>query len=411
MAKLLWTQKQDIGPPPRYAHAMVYDAARRRVLLFGGDSLAGHLFNDTWEWDGSDWTQVEDLGPGPRGGHSMAYDSTRNRTVVFGGNSGGADLNDTWEWDGSSWTQLQNAGPGPRAFHGTAFDAARGRVVLFGGQPLSGGAPFQDTWEWDGENWSQLEDSGPAPRSGHAMTYDRVRQRTVLFGGAGTGAAFSDTWEWDGTSWRHVQDVGPRGAVGAAMVFRTKVSTLFGGITTSAGAAPRELFGLTWEWNGAHWTARQDMGVGPRLGHAMAFDSARGRVVLFGGVTVPPESTGAASSLKGDTWEHADVTSPGGNGGGGTVTGMLASVSAAPDPVMRGGSLTVTVTLAGPLNVTVAALVDVLGVRQLMIPPAVLSGSTQFLIPRVLPMPLPASLPIVATGPDGVSVSTTVTVL
>ena len=32
----LWTQKEDIGPSPRYGHGMVYEDARQRVVLFGG---------------------------------------------------------------------------------------------------------------------------------------------------------------------------------------------------------------------------------------------------------------------------------------------------------------------------------------------------------------------------------------
>ena len=50
MARYLWTQKEDIGPAPRAGHAMAYDSARSRTILFGGDALAGNFLNDTWEW-------------------------------------------------------------------------------------------------------------------------------------------------------------------------------------------------------------------------------------------------------------------------------------------------------------------------------------------------------------------------
>ncbi len=60
MAKLLWTQKQDIGPRPRLGHAMAYDSTRQRIVLFGG-RLVGTRFGDTWEWDGANWTQVQDI--------------------------------------------------------------------------------------------------------------------------------------------------------------------------------------------------------------------------------------------------------------------------------------------------------------------------------------------------------------
>ncbi len=51
MSELLWTQKQDVGPSARSDAAMVFDAARSRVVLFGGaGGSAATLFNDTWEW-------------------------------------------------------------------------------------------------------------------------------------------------------------------------------------------------------------------------------------------------------------------------------------------------------------------------------------------------------------------------
>jgi hypothetical protein len=102
MAKVLWTQKQDMGPRPRVGHAMTYDATRRRVVLFGGDALANLLFGDTWEWDGDSWTQVQDLGPAARAFHAMAFDSARRRTVLFGGRGTNGILGDTWEWDPTS---------------------------------------------------------------------------------------------------------------------------------------------------------------------------------------------------------------------------------------------------------------------------------------------------------------------
>src|SRR5262245_16947650 len=38
----------------RSAHVMAYDAARERVVLFGG-TLVHALLGDTWEWDGVSW--------------------------------------------------------------------------------------------------------------------------------------------------------------------------------------------------------------------------------------------------------------------------------------------------------------------------------------------------------------------
>ena len=62
MASLFWTQRLHFGPAARAGHAMAYDVARQRVLLFGGRSVDGNL-GDTWAWEGAFWTQVAETGP------------------------------------------------------------------------------------------------------------------------------------------------------------------------------------------------------------------------------------------------------------------------------------------------------------------------------------------------------------
>lgn len=419
MAKLLWTQKQDVGPRSRFGHAMAFDPNRQRVVLFGGNILNNQLLKDTWEWNGEDWTQVEDIGPSARSGHAMAYDTARSRLVLFGGNTGAADVRDTWEWDGTAWTQVQDTGPSARIGHAMVFDSARGRVLLFGGAPTAG-APLADTWEWDGTDWVQVEDAGPAPRQGHAMAYDTVRSRAVMFGGVGatTQDGLADTWEWDGTVWTQVQDIGPEGCVHGALVFKSSTSSLFGGISTLANVATRQLFGMTWEWNGQHWTARQDIGVGPRVGHAMAFDTVRGRVVLFGGLDVAFDDTQAPSHLKGDTWEHPDAA--GGGGGppppGGEPTDAIAvsSVDVVPNPVHPGEDFTITVTLvtvapAGGAAVAIDGDFGPLG--SIVVPAGSTTGSMTVQMPLDIGdyVILPVDVTITATG-GGVTQSTVLTI-
>lgn len=44
------------------------------------------VFSDTWKGDGRDWTQRSPTnGPSGRSGHAMAYDVARRRMVLFGG--------------------------------------------------------------------------------------------------------------------------------------------------------------------------------------------------------------------------------------------------------------------------------------------------------------------------------------
>jgi hypothetical protein len=394
MAKLLWTQRQDIGPRPRVKHGMAYDAARQRTLLFGGDMFGGHLVNDTWGWDGVNWTQLENRGPSERRGHAMTYDAARSRVVLFGGTSATGDMNDTWEWDGEAWTQMQNTGPAPRASHAISFNSARQRTVLFGGATSGvNGQPFNDTWEWDGSDWGQVDDGGPSPRASHAMAYDSVRARLVLFGGVGLARiGLADTWERDDAAWRQVQDFGPEGAFLASMVFRRNVTELFGGVSALPDVAAGRVFGLTWEWDGAHWTARQDIGVGARLGHAMAFDSARSRVVLFGGVTVINEDPNA---LRGDTWEHADVKhdgEPQPAGGGGIVGPSIQALIVEPNPARAQDALTITVRLNAPVTnvptivdiaITIGAdpVIVVPNITSILIPAGIAVGVRQVLLP------------------------------
>jgi hypothetical protein len=299
MARIYWTQKQDIGPAPRADHSMAFDSNRGRAVLFGGTDPISRLFNDTWEWDGQNWTQMANTGPAERLLFALAFDSQRKQTVLLGGAGSGAQggvFSDTWGWDGESWTQLADSGPGPRSGHALAFDNDRQRTVLFDGA-LRG-----DTWEWDGEAWTQVADTGPPARKLHCMAYDSNRGRTVLFGGVDPSGTviFGDTWEWDGAIWTQVADFGADPCVSAALAFKKDSVALFGGNNPTD---PVRVFGNTWTWDGRHWTLRQDIGPGPRSQHAMAFDSGRERLVLFGGLL----AVGSRGTIRDDTWEHFEV--------------------------------------------------------------------------------------------------------
>jgi hypothetical protein len=326
MASVLWTQKQDIGPKARTGHAMVYDLQQRRITLFGGDSLDGFLRRDTWAWNGESWTQVQDIGPTGRTSHAMAYDSARHRTILFGGRTQTGTVGDTWEWDGEHWTQVADLGPSARSAHAMVFDSVRVRTLLFGGEAPNGEL-LNDTWAWDGNEWVQQEDTGPSPRSGVALAFDSKRARAVLCGGAEVkGVGLGDTWEWDGVTWTRATDFGPDACSGAAMAFNGISVQLYGGIGDLSFGASATLFQLTWEWDGKLWTARQDMGPGPRMGHTLAFDTARSRLVLFGGLAVPPGSENAAQRVMGDTWEAPT----------GPVFVDLAGLDITPNPVFPG---------------------------------------------------------------------------
>jgi len=77
--------------------------------------------------------------------------------------------------------------------------------------------------------------------------------------------------------------------MGCGIVYNGKTMLLFGGKKDTT------FFKNTWEWDGKHWTQRQDIGPAARAFAALAYDSKRQRAVLFGGV---------GQSLFGDTWEQ-----------------------------------------------------------------------------------------------------------
>ena len=151
------------------------------------------------------------IGIGVRNGHAMTYDGARRKVLLFGGADDTQVCSDTWEWDGKCWNRLSSTGPGPRTFAALAYDSVRKRVVLFGGNRALFGKTEEDikllgdTWEWDGQKWLEIKAPGPLPRAEAAMTFDRKRRRVLLFGGYNRSGSklnrLGDTWEWDGVRW------------------------------------------------------------------------------------------------------------------------------------------------------------------------------------------------------------------
>ncbi|WP_438031795.1 Kelch repeat-containing protein [Sorangium sp. So ce204] len=340
-----WVEQVFTGLPSTSAYAMAYDAARGRTVLFGGKGRFDDLNNETWEWDGAAWTRITPTGasPSPRADHAMAYDAARKRVVLFGGFAGGTSRGDTWTWDGRTWTEVRPAGssPAPRHAHTMTYDPARRRITLFGGSRVVN-TGLDDTWEWDGTAWAEITPVGssrPSPRFDHMMAYDAARNRIVLYGGIYYNARFQDlstlpdTWEWDGTTWTERLSVGPSLAWDAAHAMaydapRDRVVLLLGSSTWEwdgaswtkrlpAGSSPSSVDnamvydvargrivavddGETWLWDGAEWTKRTfaDASPGGRWSAAVAYDTARSRVLLFGG-----DVAGAT-----DTWEWNGAT-------------------------------------------------------------------------------------------------------
>lgn len=277
-----WSQVPlGVSPPPRSHHAMVYDSARDRVVLFGGRHPQAGDLSDTWEWDGAGWSQVfPAAAPSPRSFHAMAYDPLRQVTVLFGG---GANLDDTWEFDGTNWTpRVVASPPAGRTAHALAADPVVGGVLMYSG--WNGATTFSDTWRWDGAVWQALAPSTvPGLREGPAMATDPLRARIVLWGGWHSQAG--EVWEWDGFDWRSIAAApGPGWRHTHSMAFDPVAQrvVMFGGSSYSG------LHSDIWEWDGQAWTALAATG-GPtgRVGTTMAVDGDRRRMLVFGGDANP----------------------------------------------------------------------------------------------------------------------------
>lgn len=358
-------RKLAASPPPLTGVAMVYDATRQRIVVYGGIGEQSAV-DQTWEYDGVTWKQREFvLRPHPRLRHAMVYDHTRQRAVMFGGRHAGLLAeNDTWEYDGQQWLPRELAvAPAPRFWHAMTYDENRDVVVLFGGS--DGSTLFNDTWEFDGVAWQQRVFAGdapvPAPREGARMVYDLAQQRSVLFGGRNGSTYYRDIWQYDGQQWvqvfASVNAISARALGGLAYDTDRRRTIIFGGrnaansfgdtsfyangVFSTSGVLPflaRALASMTydamrqrlvllggivsstsfplqeqWEFDGLTW-ARVVPATQPpaRAGHSMVYDEVRHCIVLFGGRVVVADTSGGLTIYRwivnNDTWEFDGIT-------------------------------------------------------------------------------------------------------
>ena len=201
---MTWSLLQASGPPySRWNTALAYDEVRKSVWLYTTTVATDTQpsVSQIWEWNGTTWAQHNPaVLPPPRSDTSLVYDMARKVTVLFGGQFTDTTTrtlyNDTWEWDGSNWLQKETVNsPSARFDHPMVYDRAAQRVVLFGGQ-IAAGVDNQ-TWQYDGTNWEQLSPvESPSARDQHAMAYDTQTGHVVLVGGrAAIQGAMSDVWE------------------------------------------------------------------------------------------------------------------------------------------------------------------------------------------------------------------------
>ncbi len=311
-----WRQQTPgTSPSPRQYHAMAYDSANNKVVLFGG--LNGGYLDDTWTYDvaSNTWNNENPAtAPSPRRSHAMAYDSANNKIVLFGGYNGvGPCDGETWTYDVASNTwnnENPGAPPSPRDSHSMTYDSANNKIVMFGGSDGLGGY-YGDTWTYDvaSNTWNN-ENPGtqPSSRYGHAMAYDSANNKTVMFGGT-SGISLGDTWTYDvaTNTWNNENPASaPSSRYRHAMAYDSENNKviLFGGASGIYLGDTR-----TYDTGTNTWS-EEDGALSPmaRSNHAIVYDSNRRTTVLFGGDD--------GSNLHNDTWHLEIGLNPWGNAGG-----------------------------------------------------------------------------------------------
>lgn len=221
---------------------------------------------------GEGWTLAAGVGPSS---YEVCYDESRQRTVLFSGTT-------TYEWDGTTWETVAVLGPPDRGAAAMAYDPAGQRCLLFGGYSSMGGR--KDLWSWDGVTWTQLASAPPEAlgRGDFAMAFDRGRNRLVVHGGwPGSGLLLTDTLEYDpGTnSWSRwaTSPIGNRYAHKMAYDEARGEIILHGGYYFANKND-------TWRWNGSAWSFASNTGPA-RYVFGMTYDSGRQQAVIHGGTT------------------------------------------------------------------------------------------------------------------------------
>ncbi len=304
LAQRRWEEVQAGGAKPaaRFGHTLLHDAARRRLILFGGQ--ASGFFSDVWAFglDSGAWQQLagNEAGPSDRYGHSAILDEARGRMVISHGFTDAGRFDDTWAFDLASnrWSNITPSGTRPlkRCLHHAVYDPANSQMLLYGGCASGfGPCPLGDLWSFDlnTNRWTERTPSPRPPARQHfGISFDRVRSRLLLYGGSG-GGTLNDTWAWDpaANSWQQpaVDGAPPVGRSRHESTYAAdRGTTFFFGGSTSAGYS-NEL----WMLGTGFMPAQQVVApgellelygsnLGPVNGVAFAFDTLTGKLPTSG---------------------------------------------------------------------------------------------------------------------------------
>ncbi len=237
------------GPTASQCSRMTFDSLRNESVLLNFDGFVNQVFT----WDGATWTP---RGATPFWGHQrgMVYDPVRDRVVVT------TNSDQVWEWDRNIW-QMRATTPTARS------------LVWHGGQQKVLALDAAGLWHWNGNAFALQPGSAPpvvsVPYFAASLAYDVARGILV--------ATYPNyrMLEWNGTAWSSSgSNTHPNmlyaPPLGGVIGFYDGPDTLFWNPAQQrwdplpVGGAPSPIY------------RSQSDGL-----LSMAFDSQRGRVVLF----------------------------------------------------------------------------------------------------------------------------------
>jgi hypothetical protein len=286
-----WVKGSSDGAPfQRIGHSLLYDSARDRVLLFGGEGFGTNT--ETWSLDPAlNWRKVEapfDPYSTPVDNPAVVYHEVADSILVFGGEGAVGDTSQLIMLNLShlDWRSLSPfTSPGERSGHQMVYNSQDQIAFLFGTLSKIPSLDTTGLFSLDNNTWWFPGGVGPDRRLDHSMAYDSVNNRVVLFGGSNESQLFSDTWvfNFQNNSWIEViTNPTPSGRKDHSMAFDPSSGSvlLFGG----QGDAGR--FDDTWIFNVStqRWQ-KMNPTTSPsgRFGHSITVDESTGKAVLFGG--------------------------------------------------------------------------------------------------------------------------------
>lgn len=303
--------QQSEPPPAGEDCSVIYDARRRRMILYGGKNDQNLNLNQTWVLDLTTgrWGNVTRPAPNPppREDHTVIYDPVGDRMILYGGEADKGTENGTWSLDlkTMTWKDITSPGAPRREDHTAVYDSKRKRMVIYGGRDANDDKlvnlttihaldldPDSPTYQ----RWTELragkdeEEKTPPGRVDHVAIYDSRRDRMVIFGGwdKKRKMLLNDTWafSFDEMRWRAYAKKEkfhkPPQRRHAVAVYddANNWMIVFGGL---GEGLLNDIWAFALEVN--EWI-NLTPGPKPRADHAAIFDPESRRVIIYGGEVV-----------------------------------------------------------------------------------------------------------------------------